>query len=52
MNNTWQVEVSSPLLRPGIVVRTEVSEKCLVPTLNKAMESLRAFNDQEKTKTR
>lgn len=44
MNNTWEIEVSSPLLRPGITIRTTVSEKYLVAGLKKAMEAVREFN--------
>jgi len=44
VNNTWQIEISSPLLRPGIVIRTEISEKYLVKALEQAMVMVREFN--------
>jgi hypothetical protein len=50
VNNTWEVEVTSPLLRPGITVRTKVSEKYLVSALNKAMDTVREFNKTEEDK--
>lgn len=47
MNNKYEIEVSSPLLRPGLVIRTSVSEKYLIPALNKIMESVREFNSEK-----
>lgn len=48
MNNKYKIIVESPLLRPGIKIETEVSEKYLVDVLNLVMNKIRTFNSQEK----
>jgi len=44
MNNTYDIKVSSPLLRPGMVIRTTCSEKYVVPVVNKMMDMVREIN--------
>jgi hypothetical protein len=44
MNNKYKVIVKDPLLRPGLIVETECSEKYLVQVLCKIMEQVRIFN--------
>jgi len=44
MNNTYEIEIKSPLLRPGIVIRTEVSEKYVLPVLEQMLIMVRQHN--------
>ncbi|MFA6338952.1 MAG: hypothetical protein WCW87_02765 [Candidatus Paceibacterota bacterium] len=44
-NETYTVEVTSPLIRPGIKISTEVSKKYLVSTLVDLLEQVREFNE-------
>jgi hypothetical protein len=44
MNNTWEIEIASPLLRPGMTIRTKVSERYLVAAIKKGMDSVREVN--------
>lgn len=44
MNNTYKILVQSPLLRPGLQIETEVSEKYLVPAVQTLMEKIRLIN--------
>ncbi len=46
-NETYRITVSSPLLRPGLLIETEVSSKYLVPTLVKLRDKVREFNQSE-----
>jgi hypothetical protein len=48
MNNTWEIEIGSPLLRPGITIRTRVSEAYIVATLQEGMKVVRQFNTEQK----
>lgn len=45
MNNTIKVTVSSPLLRPGLVLETTCSEKYAVNVLHQLMNITREFNN-------
>ena len=47
MNNTYKIKIKSPLVRAGIEIETEVSEKYVVPALNKLMDKVREFNNSE-----
>jgi len=47
-NETYKIEVESPLVRYGIKVSTKVSKRYLVETLNGLMESIREFNEYQK----
>lgn len=48
MNNKYEIEIGHPLLRPGLTIRTEASEKYLVPVVEKLMEKVREINKTEK----
>lgn len=48
MNNKYTVTISSPLVRDGIVITTQCSEKYLVPVLEKALDLAREFNNSQK----
>lgn len=45
-NNTYTIEISSPLLRPGITIRTEVSEKYVVAVVQDLIEKIREINNE------
>ena len=49
-NETYCIEMSSPLLRPGIRVSTEVSGRYVVRTMQHMMQCVREFNDDEKAR--
>ena len=44
MNNKYKIKIESPLLRPGITITTECSEKYVVPVVDKIMEIVREIN--------
>ncbi len=44
MNNKYTIKVSAPLLRPGLTIETECSERYLVEVLKKIMDLVREFN--------
>lgn len=44
MNNTYKIKIESPLLRAGVTIETECSEKYLVPVMKKCMEKVREIN--------
>jgi hypothetical protein len=50
MNNKYKIKVESPLLRAGLSIETETSEKYLVPVLNKLMGLIRIFNTEAEPK--
>ncbi len=44
-NETYEIEVASPLLRPGLTVRViGVSDRYLVKVMKKLMDMVREFN--------
>ena len=45
MPNKYVVIAEAPLLRPGLVVETEVSEKYLVVTMQELVRKIREFNE-------
>jgi hypothetical protein len=45
MNNTFTIKISSPLLRPGLTIETEVSEKYLVRATTWLLGAVREIND-------
>jgi hypothetical protein len=47
MNNTYKITVKSPLLRGGLEIETECSEKYLRDVLHKIMDEVRQFNKAE-----
>lgn len=44
MNNRYVIEVRDPLLRPGLCIRTEVSEKHLLLAVGKLMVLVQEIN--------
>jgi len=46
MNNTYRIIVGSPLLRPGLSIETEVSEKYLVEGIRVLFEKIREINEK------
>jgi hypothetical protein len=44
MNNKYKIKVETPLIRPGITIETECSEKYVVGVVNKLMELVRLLN--------
>jgi hypothetical protein len=50
MNNTYNVTVKSPLLRPGIVIETTCSEKYLAAVVEKLMAMVREVNAPKEIK--
>ena len=43
-NETYEIEMRSPLLRPGIVIRTQVSKRYVVETVNAILNMIREIN--------
>jgi len=52
MNNRYVIRVIHPLLRPGLSIETEASERYVVAVLEKVMELVREFNRREGDKKR
>lgn len=48
MNNRHTIRVGHPLLRPGLTIETEASEKYVVEVTNKLMDAVREINDPPK----
>ena len=48
MNNKYVIKVGHPLLRPGLTIKTEASEKYVVPVVKKTMEIVREINSEKK----
>ncbi|MEY4722578.1 MAG: hypothetical protein RLZZ324_91 [Candidatus Parcubacteria bacterium] len=46
-NETYEVEIASPLLRPGITIRTRVSKKYLSATVKELLDIVREINVAE-----
>jgi hypothetical protein len=44
MNNKYKITIESPLVRAGIKIETECSEKYVVPVTEKLMEIVREIN--------
>jgi hypothetical protein len=44
MNNKYIITAEHPLLRPGLTIKTEASEKYVVPVVNKLMDLIREIN--------
>jgi hypothetical protein len=51
MNNKYVIRVGHPLLRPGLEIETESSERYLVPVVQKLMQAVREINGIEKDGT-
>lgn len=50
MNNKYKVKVESPLLRAGLTIETECSEKYLTEVVDVLMNKVRDINTKDKTK--
>lgn len=46
MNGTWKITIRSPLLRPGVTLETEASERYVVATVRKGLELVREINQR------
>jgi hypothetical protein len=46
-NETYEITIKSPLIRPGIEIRTNVSGKYLVKTLKRLLDDIREFNNSQ-----
>jgi len=51
MNEEYEIEVGTPLLRPGLRMKTRVSRKYILDTLEFIMATVREFNKKEALKT-
>lgn len=47
MNNKYTIRVGHPLVRPGIEIETEASEKYLVPVVQNLMQAVREINGEQ-----
>lgn len=46
MNNKYTIRVTHPLVRPGLTIETESSEKYAAEVVKKLMEIVRAINTE------
>lgn len=44
MNNKYEITIEPPLIRAGITIKTECSEKYVKPVVDKLMEIVREIN--------
>jgi len=51
LNNKYVIKIEHPLLRPGLSIETESSEKYATEVLRKLMEIVREHNRQESSLT-
>lgn len=49
MNNKYKITIESPLVRTGIKIETECSEKYVVPVSKKLMELVREINKEKES---
>jgi hypothetical protein len=47
MNNKYKITIEHPLLRPGLKIETEASEKYVKKVVDKVMEIVREINSEE-----
>ena len=45
MNNKYKITIEAPLLRAGMKIETECSEKYVKPVVDKLMELIREINN-------
>lgn len=50
MNNKYKIKVKSPLLRAGLEIETECSEKYVVKVIEILMDKVREINSEKKEK--
>lgn len=48
MNNKYEIEITHPILRPGLTIRTEASEGYVVDVTDKLLEHAREINKEVK----
>lgn len=46
VNNKYTIRVTHPLIRPGLTIETESSEKYLAEVVKKLMEIVREINSE------
>ena len=46
-NETWEIEIRSPLIRPGVTLRTHVTGKYLIAVLEAMLDKVREFNKKQ-----
>ncbi len=44
MNNKYKITAKHPLVRPGLTIETEASERYVVPVVKKLMDLIRELN--------
>jgi hypothetical protein len=44
VNNKYTITVQHPLIRPGLTIKTEASERYVVEVVNKIMDLVREIN--------
>ena len=44
MNNKYKIKIESPLIRAGLTIETECSEKYVIKVVEKCMEIVREIN--------
>lgn len=52
MNNKYIIKVEHPLIRPGLSIVTEASERYVQPVVEKLMEIIRAINESAEQKAK
>ena len=50
MNNKYKIKVGSPLLRAGLTIETECSEKYLTDVVDVLINKVREINSADKNK--
>jgi hypothetical protein len=45
-NETYKIRINSPLIRPGITIETEVSDKYLVDAVRNLLDKIREINTE------
>jgi predicted transcriptional regulator len=47
MNNKYTIRITHPLIRPGIIIETESSERYVIAVTLKLLELVRAIEEAE-----
>ncbi len=47
MNNKYEITIGHPLLRPGLEIKTEASERYVAKVIAQVMTIVRQINDSE-----
>jgi hypothetical protein len=48
MNNKYKIKIKHPLIRTGLSIETEASERYVVDVVDKCMELVRTINEDRK----